>query len=95
VEYGRFDYQYKQAQKYNINRYLMDKQKLRKQAGLDSISEEIVTSSGSAPIVSSGSTKFQTFMSSNHSSEYDPLSLINIFVQRNKQLPVAAKPQAK
>lgn len=78
---------YKQAQKYNITRYLQDKQKLRKQAGLDSIAEEI-NSSGSAPIISSGSVKLQNFMSTNVSSDYDPLSLINIFVQRNKQAPV-------
>lgn len=78
-----------------MSRYLMDKQKLRKQAGLDSISEEIISRSESAPVVSSGSTKLQTFMSTNHSSDYDPLSLINIFVQRNKQLPAATKPQPR
>jgi hypothetical protein len=58
---------------------------------LDSITEDIAEvigeSSGSAPQISTTSTKLQNLFHPKKTTEYDPLSLIAIYAKRNGKVP--------
>lgn len=95
VEYAQFQRDYKDTN-YNIKAYLRDKQRVRKETGLDSIAEDVIAevigeSSGSAHQISTTSTRIQNFFSEQTKSDYDPLSLIAIYAKRNGKIPENVK----